>query len=88
MASSREGFILRSAVVFASVAASLKEEILLPNGWPKRVRGGLSVLFLKGEERGARPLHLLEGTLPKTWELLLVEMMVMTMSSAWLIPRC
>ena len=53
MASSREGFILRSAVVFASVAASLKEEILLPNGWPKRVRGGLSVLFLKGEERGA-----------------------------------
>ena len=59
MASSREGFILRSAVVFASVAASLKEEILLPNGWPKRVGGGLSVVSkggkgVQGEPPGVR----------------------------------
>ena len=48
MDSSREGFIFSSAVAFASVAASLKEEILLSNGWPKRVVGGLVIVSKAG----------------------------------------
>ena len=50
---------MSSAVGFASVAASLKEEILLSNGWPKRVAGGLLVVSKTGRggegAQGERP---------------------------------